>query len=388
MNATICGMIDMLFKDTVDTIETRTMREELLNNCLEHYNDLISRGLSETEAIDAVVESLNGMKEIINEYPKKPGTEKKEEPAPQHEEEFKSFFDREQPFDDTPSDRVFNAGDIRFIRTNLRSNDITLGRSGDGMIHVRCEEPKQLICTEDGSRLTVRVDPEWKKIKNDPNMKAQDMTMKGILSFVGKVLTRVATDIASSGAHVYIDLPDSMMDEIELNSMSGDIEMTECAAERITLHTTSGDIGVNTGAYGGIQRIAASSASGDIRVRSNSDEAEISSISGDVSTEGTFRTVRLKSTSGDSRLTGRAIEVSANTVSGDNMIILQNDDARRINAASTSGSVNIELPAGTPSVHAMMKSVSGSTRCHFPDAGSRAVLQIQATTVSGSVRIL
>ena len=68
MNATICGIVDMLFKDTVDNAETRALREELLNNCLEHYQDLVSRGLSETEAIDAVVESLNGMKEIIDEY--------------------------------------------------------------------------------------------------------------------------------------------------------------------------------------------------------------------------------------------------------------------------------------------------------------------------------
>ena len=71
MNATICGIVDMLFKDTVDNIETRALREELLNNCLEHYNDLIGRGLTETEAIDAVVESLKGMKEVIDEYPKK-----------------------------------------------------------------------------------------------------------------------------------------------------------------------------------------------------------------------------------------------------------------------------------------------------------------------------
>ena len=106
MNATICGLIDTLFKDTVDTIETRTMREELLNNCLEHYHDLLSRGLSETEAVDAVVESLNGMKEIIDEYPKKPEAEKE-----------KSFFRNDipeesktpekEPEEEIPADRVF-----------------------------------------------------------------------------------------------------------------------------------------------------------------------------------------------------------------------------------------------------------------------------------------
>ena len=81
MNASIQGIIDHMFKDTVDNAETRALHEELLNNCLEHYDDLISRGMSETEAIDAVVDSLKGMKEVIDEYPKK-NRKEDEEPEP------------------------------------------------------------------------------------------------------------------------------------------------------------------------------------------------------------------------------------------------------------------------------------------------------------------
>ena len=55
MSASIRGIIDHMFNDTVDNAETRALHEELLNNCLEHYEDLIARGMSETEAIDAVV---------------------------------------------------------------------------------------------------------------------------------------------------------------------------------------------------------------------------------------------------------------------------------------------------------------------------------------------
>ncbi len=83
MNARISGMIDLLFKDTVMNNETRTLYEELLNNCQEHYDDLISRGLSETEALDAVVESLQGMKEVIDEYPKKASAPAAEESKPE-----------------------------------------------------------------------------------------------------------------------------------------------------------------------------------------------------------------------------------------------------------------------------------------------------------------
>lgn len=388
MNATICGMIDLLFKDTVDTIETRTMREELLNNCLEHYNDLISRGLSETEAIDAVVESLNGMKEVIDEYPKKPGTEKKEEPVVDNGEEFKSFFDQQkEPEPEVPADRIYSPDEIHSIRTNLRSNDITVGRSSDGMIHVRCEVPEQLICSVENGRLTIRVDSEWKKLTSDRNLKAQDVTVKGIMNFVGKVLSRVAADMTTAGAHVFIDMPERIQDELDLNSMSGDVEISGCWAPRMNLHSTSGDIEFSAPGNADIDRISASSASGDIEISCNADQAEASSISGDAELKGNFRTVKIKSTSGHAELTGCAKEVNAHTVSGRNTVVLENTDAYRIEAASTSGSVEIELPQGTPSVHAEMKSVSGSTKCTFPDAGAGAMLKIQASTVSGCVRI-
>ena len=387
MNATICGLIDTLFKDTVDTIETRTMREELLNNCLEHYHDLLSRGLSETEAVDAVVESLNGMKEIIDEYPKKPGAEKKDSFFDQADSVEKTEPDEEPATEEVPADRVFSAESIHSIRSNLRSNDITVGRSGDGRIHVRCDEPRQIVCEENNGTLSIRVDSQWKDFSKNNSFKSDEISVKGILSFVGKVLNKVASDISASGEHVFIDLPEQMADTIELNSMSGDIEVTGCAAYKMTLHSTSGDIRFEAPESGRIFRINASSASGDIRITGNADEAEGSSISGDVYMEGEYKNVRIKSTSGDAQLNGCARNVYTHTVSGGNTVILENADAERIEAASTSGSVDIELPQGTPSVHATMKSVSGSTRCAFPDAGSGAQLQIQASSVSGSVRI-
>ena len=387
MNATICGLIDTLFKDTVDTIETRTMREELLNNCLEHYQDLISRGLSETEAIDAVVESLNGMREIIDEYPKKPEAQKPEPKEEPSEPEKKTAPVQEIPEEEVPTDRVFSPERIRSIRTNLRSNDITVGLSPDGRIHVRCEEPKQIICEENGSRLSIRVDSEWKNLNKSGNLKPDDVSVKGILSFVGKVLSKVATDISTAGAHVYIDLPETMGDEIDLNSMSGDIEISGCAAPKMTMHSTSGDIEFEAPESARIDSPSASTASGDIDIRADADEASASSISGDVEMEGVFGSVTLKSTSGHTQLNGSAIKVSSHTVSGGNTLDLKNIDVKWIDAASTSGSVDIELPRNIPSVHAEMKSVSGSVRCAFPDSGNRASLQVQAKTVSGNVRI-
>ena len=65
MNQTVKRIVDILFQETVENDETKALHEELMNNCQEHYQDLISRGLSEDEAIDEVVESLKRMKDVI-----------------------------------------------------------------------------------------------------------------------------------------------------------------------------------------------------------------------------------------------------------------------------------------------------------------------------------
>ena len=71
MNQTVKRIVDILFQDTVENDETRALHEELMNNCQEHYEDLIARGLSEDEAVGEVVDSLKGMKDVIAQYPKK-----------------------------------------------------------------------------------------------------------------------------------------------------------------------------------------------------------------------------------------------------------------------------------------------------------------------------
>ena len=68
MNQTVKRIVDLLFEDTVENEETRALHEELMNNCQEHYEDLTSRGLTEDEATEEVVDSLKGMKELGEEY--------------------------------------------------------------------------------------------------------------------------------------------------------------------------------------------------------------------------------------------------------------------------------------------------------------------------------
>ena len=167
MNATIQGIIDHMFKDTAVTAETRALHEELLNNCLEHYDDLIGRGMSETEAIDAVVDSLKGMKEVIDEYPKKKtaaAEEEKKQEIPVIETAPKAEAKKEEaPPEEKPSEYTFSADDVKKLKTELKNCDLKIGASGDGRIHVRCEDMEQLQCSLDNGVLYVRILDKAKK---------------------------------------------------------------------------------------------------------------------------------------------------------------------------------------------------------------------------------
>ena len=134
-------------------------------------------------------------------------------------------------------------------------------------------------------------------------------------------------------------------------------------------------------------RFVAKSTSGDISLHGNADETEINSISGDVNLFGNSQTAVLKSTSGDVRMEGCTSRLSAHTISGDQYLSVRNTDIRNIEAASTSGEVEIHLPDGIPGIHPAMRSVSGSLRCRYPDSGSGASLQIRTSTVSGNIEI-
>ncbi len=390
MNATIQGIIDHMFKDTADSAETRALHEELLNNCLEHYDDLIARGMSETEAIDAVVDSLKGMKEVIDEYPKKNGTfsaEAEETPKTVPEIRIDVPAQNSSPAK-KPAEYTYDSAVIRKLKTDLKGCDLKIGRSADQRIHVHCEDMEQLICDQDGSTLSVRVQDKARKTIEDASLEmgSDDFSVKKLLNFVGKAISSVASGISVSW-NIYIDLPETPLSEMDLNTKSGDIDMSAKMPERLTARSMSGDITVEALDGDPASVVTISAMSGEIELNGNADSVTLSSMSGDVEAYGIYQNADMKSTSGDVKLEGEAERIRMNSVSGDITAELRNATVRSIQAHTTSGDVDIDLPSGLDSIHTAMNSVSGSTSCSIPDSGAGARLQIQAKSVSGDVTI-
>ena len=68
MNDTVARIVEIMFQDVEMNEETAAIRDEVMNNCQERYNDLVSSGVSEDDAIAAVIESLKGMEDVLAPY--------------------------------------------------------------------------------------------------------------------------------------------------------------------------------------------------------------------------------------------------------------------------------------------------------------------------------
>ena len=367
MNATVKRIVDILFQDVEENEETKALHEELMNNCQEHYQDLIDRGLSEDEAVGEVVESLKGMKDVIAQYPKKAGASAGAGTA----EEGKTW--------------VFSGAEVLTAETT--DQDLYVGPSPDGSIHIYCDDPEGLTAEQNGN--TVRIEGVKKREKaaaafNMPE--GEEISITGILNMVGKAIRNVANTIIN-GPEIRIEVPDGLMKEIELNSRSGDIECTCAMARKMTVRSTSGEVTLEPVVEKTAENLRVSTVSGDAEVHGSALDAEISSMSGEVSVDGVFERLEAKSTSGDVEFTGTVLELTASSISGDTDVTVENTTLKRITAKSTSGDVEISLPAGLSSVHAECSTVSGDCLSRVSDAGADAAVQIRAKSVSGDVTV-
>ena len=368
MNQTVKRIVDILFQDVAENEETTALHEELMNNCQEHYRDLVDRGLSEDEAVGEVVESLKGMKDVIAQYPKKAA-----EPAGPAEAE------------DEGKTWVFTGVDSLKVETG--DQDIFVGPSADGEVHVYCDDPEGLKAENTGSELRITGAKKTEKAASAFTMnEGEEISLSGLLNMVGKAIRNVTSSFIA-GAAIRVEVPDGQMKEIELNSRSGDIECTCALARKMTARSTSGDVTLEPVTEKTAETLKVSTVSGDADVQGSALDAEISSMSGEVKADGVFETLRMKSTSGDVEFTGSVLDLTASSISGDADLTVENTTVKHVEAKSTSGDVEISLPAGITGVHAECSTVSGDCLSRVSDAGAGAPVQVRAKSVSGDVTV-
>ena len=249
--------------------------------------------------------------------------------------------------------------------------------------------------TAEGKPVTVLV-PERVRCEMEIRSKSGDVQLENFALDGGVRADSFSGDL--SAAHV------SATGELEMKSMSGDVELSECRALRLTLKGTSGDIqlrsiesetGASAASVSGdvtvqganpVDELACQTASGDVRLCDvNAERIAASSASGDVSVQNTLsRTdMELCSVSGDVSVSDSEAQgaLKARSTSGD--VRLRSATGASLTLESRSGDISGTLRGPEALYDFRCHSRSGDV--HAPD--SRGERPVEARTSGGDIRL-
>lgn len=386
MNETVKKIVDMLFAKTVDTEETRALHDEVMNNCQEHYADLVARGLSEDDAIHEVIVSLKGMEDVIAEY-----KIREEEPAQDHSGDTVMFH--------MPKFPEFTLDGVKRIKIETVSDNIIVQPSENDQINLRYDGTKETIVAENiGETLKIglkRISGDGDQKTDAPKTGWRDVFPKhedGSFSFnlkaLGEMIQNTMSNVSIGGdGTLTVEIPTGAGYVLEANSRGGDVKVDGCCnITELKMNSTGGDVSAELDGGMTLREIAMNSTSGDINLEGNADKLTASTISGDVDITGSFGTATLKSVSGDVELNGSVHKLLANSVSGDVTLETENAGEQDLWITSVSGDAEVDLPDDVP-VCLSANTGSGDVENRHPNVQD-ARINIHAKTASGDINVL
>ena len=349
MNASVKRIVEIVFQDVKLTDEVRALREEVMNNCQERYEDQRAQGRDEDEAIDAVVESLRGMEEVLAAYPRaQAGAE-----APEAPEEPEEPEESEETEEETQAELRFDLEGVSHLRVSLRHEDVQLV-AGEADVAVVRLMGGGMEARRQGDALVVR--------------SREDAAERGGLGWLSRLFG------GPGGCAARVELPADAGICVFAGTQSGDVSVQGLSLRELEVQTVSGDVNLTAGCT----RARIKTGSGDINAKMNADEASFQTMSGDMRMEGACDGIETTTVSGDIRVWGMFQRAALSSVSGDAAL---EADARieKVFAKSVSGDVRIRLN-GVRGVCARLKTLSGDARCRLPESGDAAV-RVDAQTV-------
>ena len=413
MNETVSRIVDLMFENTEMNDEVAALRDEVMNNCQERYADLIAAGMSEDDAVAAVVESLKGMEDVVAPYKRKGRRPRPVEPeatyaAPVEEDADEGFYGER--------DLVFSPQEIHRIDLVLINEDVDLVPSRDGMYHVRwdCAGQDTIACRAEngalrieriagvkGSRrghVDVHIDnrgPDAHVYMNGEEVGAGDAgdILKGVGSMMenlGRSLGRMFGGIKrafESCDAVTIAIPHGAMPHVKMVTTSGDFDVSGVALADLTMTTTSGDATIDLDENEHLARCEVRTVSGDVDATLHADVALMSSTSGDVAVHGRVTDLTVSTVSGDIEVFADVERVGFKAVSGDVDLTPETDMLREITGSTISGDVDVDLPVGVGFIAIGTQTRSGDVTTRYDSDGQGPTVTGSISTMSGDITI-
>ncbi len=396
MNDTVARIVELMFQDLEMSDEVAAIRDEVMDNCQERYNDLVASGMDEDDAIAAVVESLKGMDEVLASY-KRRKTQKEPEKA-------KWYY-------------VFNDTEVQRIDLNLVNEDVTIVPSEDEYFHVKwdgeetplvqCEvadgvmkidrkpgeayvhrnEKEQIhFSTENGETTFDSLESALENLGKsvDSTLKSVGETLRNLFGGKGEGLN-IKFRINDGG--VVIQVPESALPEVKLLTTSGDVKITDVALRAMDIVTTSGDVRIDLNEDQGLPHAAIRTTSGDVDAEIFAREANVTSISGDLEIEGRLEKLHAATTSGDIDVRADVASMTFKTISGDADLTFDSVELREVNGSTISGDVDVSLPSGVGVIAIQTRTRSGDVHTHCNTNGCGPTVSGTISTISGDIAI-
>lgn len=341
MREQLIAYVQQLFDRAADTPRNRELQEEILQNTLDRYDDLVAQGVSEGTAYAQAVDQLGDVSKLWEAGPKKQGRHR---------------------------------GGLGLLRWDLSGAAETLkevGRQTAGKATVRYGEPETYTA---GAAVIpaaniARVKLEWYAgtvTVERGNGEAIELRESRVKEPAHQLRWRVRDDtleIRFVQPGTYLRLPEKLLTvslphrlaELAVQTVSADLDAEDVDAEKLQVETVSGD--------------------GDVSGRLESFKWQ--SVSGDLDFQGRAAVMRVGTVSGDADLELEATPdlLTAELVSGDLELTLPEDRSFRLRRKTVSGDFESELPL----------TKLGKKEWQYNAAGKPADFQIE--TVSGDVTV-
>lgn len=294
--------IEKQFAEHVMTTETEELKNEILNNCKERYDECISAGMGENEAEETVLNTVGNLNDLIEEV----------------------VSDTHAL---TVKEETVNNEELTTVRVSSLSGDISIKPSEDEEVHVYATENFRHFRLND----TLMVEEEKKNLfsisKNENKAKIE------VPSWIETVIVHTKSgdvsirDIQLKKCNILTVSGDAdckiVCDNTEISTTSGDVELIADNSTLFKVTTVSGDVDTH---LNGVKNGTVETVSGDIETKmaGEFEKITLNSVSGDIEADcrkagGVQAT--LETRSGDISNKAEHVEgynhISAKTVSGD-----------------------------------------------------------------------
>lgn len=406
MNDTVARIVEIMFQDVEMNEETAAIRDEVMDNCQERYQDLVNSGMTEDDAVAAVIESLKGMEDVLAPYKKKVRRHAEDEGIADLED-----MDVEEAGE---QNMAFRAEEIHQLSVSLVNEDITLEASDDDDYHVIWDaDENPLVNAElvNGVLKVYRRPGETVKQKRtekieflnkddlsdfikteegkiEINMDSISRAMKSLGDKIKMQFSNgMSIGFGTAGSEVTIQVPENAIPHVKLQTTSGDIHMDDVALSDLSITSTSGDINVSAGEDQHMERVDMRTTSGDMEISAFADRMDIASTSGDVEVEGRINDLTVNTISGDIDVRADVKNMTFKAVSGDVDLQFDSEEIREVCGSTISGDIGIDLPDGIGAIgiHTQTRSGDVTTRHHCDGVGP--MVNGSVTSMSGDITI-